>query len=231
MRWLARILLRLVVLVAALVAITIATLSEGDPSIYPGQGPRIHVIDHGFHSEIVLRASDVRFAAFELAPEDPAAASRLRWLAGQYPEALWIEVGWGDAAFYQVTPGFWDIDPMLGLRAILWPTASVLQVVPVYAEPEQAFAFSSIQTLDLSDAGFKRLASQLAKSIPDTPKEPLGPSLYGQGAFYPSLLDYHLFRTCNHWVSSLLRAAGVPSSPIPGTFSLALMSELRWRAN
>lgn len=229
MRWLARFLVRLTILIAALLAIIVATLDDGDPSIYPGQGPRIHVIDHGYHSGIVVRSSDLRFAAFEIDPTDPPAAARLRWLAGQFPEALWIEIGWGDAAFYQETPTIADVDPLLGLRAILWPTASVLQVVPVYGAPEQAFAFSSLHPLDLSDAGFQRLALELVKAIPETPREALGPSLYGQGAFYPAMLDYHLFRTCNHWVASLLRAAGVPSSPVPGTFSQTLMLELRWR--
>ena len=42
--------------------------------------------------------------------------------------------------------------------------------------------------------------------------------------------DYHLFQTCNHWVASLLRAAGVPASGVPGTFSVTLMAELRWRS-
>lgn len=59
MRWLARFLVRLTILIAALLAITVATLNDGDPSIYPGQGPRIHVIDHGYHSGIVIRSSTI----------------------------------------------------------------------------------------------------------------------------------------------------------------------------
>lgn len=229
MRWLARLLLRLTCFAGILIVGIVATLNGGDGTLFPGQGPRVHVIDHGYHSGIVLRASDLRFAALEIEPTDPSVAKRLRWLASRFPEAAWIEVGWGDAAFYQSTPTIGDIDPWLGLRAILWPTASVLQVVPIHIEPEEAFRFSERLHLDLSDAGFRNLAIRLAGTIPPNAGTALGPSLYGNGAFYAATLDYHLFRTCNHWVSNLLSDAGVPSSPVPATLSATLMAELRWR--
>ncbi|MEM7211379.1 MAG: DUF2459 domain-containing protein [Pseudomonadota bacterium] len=228
MRWFGRLAKGLLALSLALLIATVFTHESGDPELFPGEGPRIHVIDHGFHSGIVLRTSDLRYAALEIDETDPRAASRLRWLASRFPEALWIEVGWGDAAFYQATPTIGDVDPWLGLRAILWPTDAVLQVVPVYADPEHAFEFSHRLPLDLGDAGFRALAGKLAETIPDD-ADPIGPSLYGGGTFYTALLDYHLFRTCNHWVSSLLRAAGVPTSPVPATFSTTLMAELKLR--
>ena len=215
--------------VAATLFLIWLTLSPADPDLFPGDGPTVHVVDHGYHSGIVLRQADLRAASIEIGRSDAAAAARLRWLATRFPDAEWIELGWGDAAFYQVTPTIGDVDVLLGLRAILWPTDSVLQVVPIRAEPEVAFARSEQISLALSPAGFLLLATELAATIPEQPTDPMGPSLYGNGAFYPAALDYHLFRTCNHWISGLLRAAGVPSSPLPGTFSASMMFELQWR--
>ena len=221
---------RVLAVVAVVLALIWLTLSPSDPDLFPGDGPVVHVVDHGYHTGIVLRQSDLRAASIELGRKDAVTAEKLRWLATRYPEAEWLEIGWGDAAFYQVTPTIADVDIWLGLRAILWPTDAALHVVPIYGVPEAAFRRSRRVSLSLSRAGYAALARKLAAAIPVNPEDPIGPSLYGNGAFYPSALDYHLFRTCNHWISGLLRAAGVPSSPAPGTFSTTLMAELRWRA-
>ncbi|MEO1494341.1 MAG: DUF2459 domain-containing protein [Pseudomonadota bacterium] len=217
---------------AALVVALVVTRAPADPSLFPGtgQGVEVHVIDHGYHSGIMLRPADLRAAAVEIGRDDPAAAARLRWLAALFADAEWLEIGWGDAAFYQATPTIGDVDIGLGLSAVLWPTPSVLQVVPSWWSPAEEYPYSEQAALTLSWEGFHRLAFRLAQTIPEKPGPSLGYSLYGHGDFYAAALDYHLFRTCNHWVAWLLRGAGVPASPIPGTFSATLMAELKWRA-
>ena len=173
----------------------------------------------------------MRGAALALAVDDPEAAARLRWLAARYPQAEWLEIGWGDAAFYQATPGLGDFQLGLALEALFTPTKAAMQIVPGQGAPELGFAYSDLVRLDLSPDGFAGLARRLSETIPrPPPAAPLGPSLYGNGAFYSARLDYHLFRTCNHWIAWLLRGAGVPASAVPGTFSTTLMAELRWRA-
>ena len=68
---------------------------------------RVHVVRHGWHSGIVVRAADV--------PEQARPARR------DFVGAEHLEVGFGDRAYYQATdPSVW-----LGLRALLWPTAGV----------------------------------------------------------------------------------------------------------
>lgn len=230
-RWARRLLRLFGLLAVGLLALHLATMARPDPERLgsPGVGTRIWVVDHGYHSGIIIAQSDLRRAALEIGREDVAAGMRLRWLASRYPEADWLEIGWGDSAFYQRTRTIGDVDILLGLRAILWPTEAVLQVVPGWGAPETAFGSASV-TVDVSVAGLKGIAERLAATVPEpVPAMDLGPSLYGQGAFYPAELDYHLFRTCNHWVAWVLRGAGVPASPVPGTFSTTLMMELRWR--
>lgn len=206
------------------------TLSPGDPDLYPStEDPRpVWVIDHGWHSGIIIGQAELRSAALGLELTDPEAAEKLLWLTSRFPAAEWLEIGWGDAEFYQQTPTVEDIDPWLAVQALFVPTDSAIQVVPGWGPPDQSF-WTAKQRLPLSLDGFRKLALKLSEAIKPVPY-PLGDSLYGKGHFYPSPLAYHLFRTCNHWVSNLVNAAGVPSSFVPGTFSITLMMELRARA-
>jgi len=214
-----------------LLVVVLLTLNPGDPEIYPATAdPRpVWVIDHGWHSGLVVGQAELRSAALSMELTDPDAADRIRWLSTRYPGAEWIEIGWGDADFYQSTPSIEDVDPWVGAKALFIPTESALQVVPGWGPPDMAFASSDKQELRLSLDGFRKLALKLAEAV-ESNTNPMGESLYGEGHFFPSGKSYYLFRTCNHWVSNLLQAAGVPSSGIPGTFSSTLMIELRMRA-
>lgn len=225
-------------LAALSLALAVLTLAPGDPALYPPPGDdavRIVVIDHGYHTGLVLPKGALRAAAARIGGAAPDLAARLGYLADLYPWAEWTEVGWGDAAFYQATPGIGDIDPVVALRALFLPTPSAVQVVPGWGLPEAAFPHSGHAVLMLSPAGFDRLAIELAVTLapagPDgAAPAPLGPALYGGGVFLPAEPSYHGLRTCNHWTSSLLRAAGVPSSWFLSTTSAGLMAELDWRA-
>lgn len=223
----------LVVSMLVLLILGWLALSPVDPALYPPSGPEripVTVIDHGWHTGLALRPDDLNGAAVRLASQAPEAAERLRWLATRYDED-WIEVGWGDAAFYRTTPEVADVDPWLAFRALAWPTASVLQIVPGSGPVPAAYPHSGLVDLELSMAGFDRMAAALAAAVPPYgQRPPLGASLYGWGAFFPAVPSYHLFRTCNVWTSRLLRAAGVPSSGLPSIHSGGLMAELRWRA-
>lgn len=236
MSWMGRQLWRLAIFLAVLAifiaALHLATRAPADlrAAVPPDDGTPVWVVDHGYHSGLIISPAALRAAAVKIGLEDAQAANRLRWLANLYPDADWLEIGWGDAAFYRQTPGLSDVDILLGLQALLWPTEAVLQVVPGWGTPEAGFPRSAMVRLDLADQGLTGIAGRLARTVPEpAPRDWLGPSLYGVGAFYPARLDYHLFRTCNQWLAWVLRGAGAPASPVTGTFSTTLMMELRWR--
>ena len=108
------------------------TLSPGDPDLFPAKTAErpIWVVDHGWHTGVIVGQAELRAAALGLELTEPEAAKRLLWLTTRYPAAEWLEIGWGDAEFYQQTPTVSDVDPWLGLKALLIPTDSALQVVP-----------------------------------------------------------------------------------------------------
>lgn len=226
--------LRWALRLAVLAGLVWLSFAPGDPALYPAAGPgrEIAVIDHGYHAGVALRTADLRWAAIGIARRDPAKAALLRALAVRWPTAEWVEIGWGDRAFYQATARISDIQLDLALAAVLWPTPSVVQAVPLWQPPAEAFPHSGRHMLTLSDPGFARMAEAIAGAIAPGPNglpAPVGPSLYGAGEFLPSSLSYHGLRTCNQWVAGLLRRAGVPSSWFWSVTSWGLMAELRWR--
>ncbi len=111
----------------------------------------------------------------------------------------------------------------MALQAVLWPNASVLQVVG-FSEPlTKTFPESEIVELALTPAGLDGLIRYIHHSYARDGASRvgvLGQSLYGEGRFYPARGRFYLFNTCNVWTAGALQAAGYPVSP-----TLALMAE------
>jgi uncharacterized protein (TIGR02117 family) len=179
----------------------------------PGAGERgetIYLVSHGWHAGIVLRRADIPDSVW------PA--------PGDFPDAQYLEVGWGDRDYYQ-TP-----DPHMGLilKAALSPTASVLHIVGFSGPVPAYFPYSEIIRIELSSAGFEHLSRTIVESFArdgDGNVTSLGPGLYGNSRFYLSRETYHLFNTCNVWTARVLRAAGLPITPATATRVESLMSQ------
>jgi hypothetical protein len=58
----------------------------------------------------------------------------------------------------------------------------------------------------------------------------VGRGLYGTSLFYPANGTFSVVRLCNHWISDLLGAAGLPTTPVLATIPAGLMLSLRYRA-
>ena len=173
---------------------------------------RIQVVRHGWHSGIAVRAADV--------PKDAWPARR------DFADAEFLEVGWGDRAYYQaLDPSLW-----LGLRALLWPGAGVLHIAAFSGPVERQFQAAEVIALQITPQGLARLIAAIAASHElDAAGQPiaLGPGLYGASRFYASRESFHLFATCNVWTAAMLREAGVPLGPLWSPSAEALFAQLR----
>jgi len=168
--------------------------------LYPVQDQEepqlIYVVSHGWHTGIVIKRDDVDT---QLWPEKD-----------DFPEALYLEVGWGDRDFYR-TPG-----AGLGilLRAALSSPASVLFVIGMPTTVTQYFPRGDIIEIPLSHRGFE----ELTKFVHGTYKRdatgqtiPLSPGHWHMhSTFYLAEGEYSLLNTCNSWTSKALQAAGLP---------------------
>ena len=172
----------------------------------------IYLVNHGWHAGIVLKRADISDAHW---PESK-----------DFSNAKYLEVGWGDKDYYQ-TP-----DPHLGIaiKAILWPTPSVLHIVGFNVAVTSYFPLSEIIEVRLSDEGFNRMIRYIAASHykdPDGISKPIAKGLYGNSQFYLSGETYHLFKTCNAWTAEALDVAGYPVRPAFNITVEGLMSQVR----
>ena len=77
-----------------------------------------------------------------------------------FPQARYLEFGWGDAAYYQAP------DPSLGvtIAAVFWPTPTVMEVVPWQAVAETTEDSETV-VLHVSDAELQAIAESIDDSF------------------------------------------------------------------
>ncbi len=188
------------------------------PSMWPpavdAPAVPVWIVDHGWHTGLVLRRSSLPPG---LLPE-----------ADDFPAARYLEFGWGDADFYRAR----DPGVALAVRAAVLSRASVIHVVGLPLTPEQTFASQDLVEIRLSRLGFDALARFVHDSVDRdgqraAPRREAG--LYGDSAFYLSRERYHLLNTCNTWIADALRAAGLPITPAYAMTAGNLMWQVRRR--
>ncbi|MBL4808406.1 MAG: DUF2459 domain-containing protein [Rhodobacteraceae bacterium] len=188
---------------------------KGQP-IDPNGGV-VLVVDHGLHAGLV----------FERAELSTHPAPNIQALLLQFPQAEWFEFGWGDEGFYQSAATFSDVSFAMASRALLWPTDSVVHVATGFGNPAAIFSPLNPVSLQLSELAMRQMLDTIGNSFASM--VPTGSGLYAISRFYNGVGQYHLFMTCNNWVSIVLRDAGIAASPLMATFSAGLLFELRVR--
>jgi uncharacterized protein (TIGR02117 family) len=145
-----------------------------------------------------------------------------------FPQAGYLEFGWGDAAYYQAP------DPSLGvtIAAVFWPTPTVMEVIPwqVVAEGVED---SETVALRVSEAELRALA----RSIDDSFVQPISATgngydvSRGRALFYHARGKFHMFRMCNRWTAERLQLAGCSVRPrLTMTASQAITAAKRCEA-
>jgi uncharacterized protein (TIGR02117 family) len=157
----------------------------------------VYVVRRGWHSGVALAATDW---------------PQRDWpLLATFADARYLEFGWGDADFYQAD------EPTVGraLAAVLWPSSTVMEVVPLQdAPPPGTGDFESV-ALHVTNAELKAITSSLEASF-EQPISATGKTYRtagGEARFYHARGNFYLFRMCNRWTSELLQRAGCAVSP------------------
>lgn len=161
----------------------------------PLSAATLYVVDHGWHTGLVLRRGDIPAGLW---PEQRQAP------AGEY-----LEIGWGQREFYQIrAPSL-----LLALKAALWPSASVLHLVGFNGPVAAQFPYSNIIALHVEDAAMGRVVQYISDAYEHDAADNIirmGHGLYGDSRFFAGKENFHLFRTCNVWTARALRLAGCP---------------------
>jgi hypothetical protein len=157
------------------------------------EGRRIYVIQQNLHTGLSWKATS-----------DPAE----QWLRDLLPEpAPYIEVGWGDRAYYFANDRSW----LSIARLLVVPSPSALHIAGLPEAPGTFFS-DPIATVEVSPAGFAALLGFLRATL-TTPPRPLGPGKYGRSTFYAATPAYVGWYNCNTWAAAALHHAGVPLCP------------------
>ena len=170
----------------------------------------IYLVSHGWHTGIVIKRAEFPVS---LLPE-----------RRDFPEAEYLEFGWGDREFYQA-PAF---SLVLALKAAFVLTGSVLHVTGFGGEVTHYFPTSEIVEFKLSRERFERLVGYIPQELCSGGLRGInvpGPGLYGESQFYRARGTFHLLNTCNTWAGKALAAAGYPLSP--ANMADGLMSQAR----
>jgi uncharacterized protein (TIGR02117 family) len=216
--------------VLSIVALAALLRSPGDNALLATEGDAIaiHVLDHGYHASVVMPRALLAQRARALQLPHIAVALQT------FEHFAWVEIGWGDEAFYRNVPSLSVAAIPHVVRALFSPAnSSVFHVVGFDGSPADIFSQSDRLKLEISQEGLDRVARMLDRSFQvennGTPVL-LGPGLYGPSAFFATKEKYHLLNVCNHWVARLLANAGFPHAPVEATLSGGLMYDLRRRS-
>ena len=207
-----------IVLVLALLLTACAaepvTPAHSQPAPPPTTGPAltIFVTSNGWHSSIV-------FARADLPPgRVPEAAD--------FPDARYLEFGWGDAEYYPAK----DATVGMALSAALVPTPAVVHVAGLLVEPARRYPKAEVVPISIDAQGLGRLVDFIDATFARSggPRAAAtGPGLYAASLFYPAVGQFHLFNTCNTWTARALAAAGFDVSASGTSRAEALMQQVR----
>lgn len=199
----------------AIAILGVGCIAPRSPTFPPTAGARhktIHVVSHGWHTGVILARADI--------PTNVWPAQH------DFKQFEFIEVGWGDDGFYRAE----KITTGITLKAIFWPTPSVLHVVGLDRPPAESFPDSKVIRIQVTPQGLSNLCSFIDAAYTRTASGqtiPLGKGLYGESEFYRANGSYYFPRSCNYWTASALRSAGCPTVPLCSVTASCLMAQVK----
>src|SRR6476661_2962253 len=168
----------------------------------PG-GTRVYVVSNGFHTDLVLPLRDeagTNWLTFLGSPD---------WTQ-RFGHCTYVGLGWGDEGFYMGSYG--GKTPGVGttLRAVFWPTPTLMHV-RFYARPP--LPGSHVAALEVSQLQLQALTAYVQASFARNSGGHLlplpQPGYTASDFFLRANGSYHAFRTCNDWTNQALKQAGV----------------------
>lgn len=151
------------------------------------------ITGNGWHSDIAIARADIPAGRI---PE-----------AADFPDAVYLHFGWGDANFYQSS------NPGLGTTiGAAFAGPAVVHLAGLARRPSETFRDMEEIALTLDAAQFEKLVTHLHDSFAREGKprvESSGPGVYEFSRFYPATGEFHLFNTCNTWTARGLATAGL----------------------
>lgn len=153
---------------------------------------QVSIVDYGFHTEIVIPASQLN--------------GSLALFRALFPAARTISFGFGKANFFTLRdPGFLDF------ASGIIPGPADIRVIPLRDEPQNLYT-TPITRIPLTPAEWSQLESFISASFARTPSGTPIPALGEDGTggrFFAATSGYSLAYTCNTWTVGALSYSGL----------------------
>lgn len=173
---------------------------------------KIIVVDHGWHTGFVFPTLDI--------------VQKLPALKDRFSDAPYLEFGWGDQEFYQAN----EKNTGLTMKAIFWPTDTVVYVLAIPLLPGKFYAHSEVFEGCVSNQEYASLIEFVLNSfaVNDSGRIiEIKKGDFGNSQFYKGVGKYYLTNTCNKWTAKGLRSAGMDIVPAFKLTSGSIMNYLR----
>lgn len=172
-------------------------LQASEPSVLP-RGQAIYIVSHDWHTGFVIPAKTIQV--------------NLPQLKERFPDAAYLEFGWGEQDFYQAD----EISTGLTLKALFCSAGTVLHVAAIPQRFEAYFANNQVEKLCVTAPAYASLIRFISDSFYKSSRGEivaLKHGLYGNSQFYAAVGDYGLLNTCNSWTAKGLESAGMDINP------------------
>jgi uncharacterized protein (TIGR02117 family) len=158
----------------------------------------IYVVRQGWHTGFVVPSSTIQ--------------TQLPQLYERFGDTPYMAFGWGDKEYYQAE----QITSGLTVKAILWPTESVMKVVAIPERPDIHFTENDLEALCLDSKQYALLIGFIENSFYKDSDGKLKKSKNSSdrnSQFYSGEGQYYSMNTCNNWTAKGLKSAGLNISP------------------
>ena len=168
-------------------------IPTSDPAVDGSKDHIIYLHSNGVHLDIVFPRA--------LVPEDLASQFSLS------PATQLVAIGWGDKGFYLDTPTWAELRASVAIRAMFLPSPTAMHVT------EHVRVSSQWSVADVDPDQLDRLWAYIRKTFKTDAAgriEEIADAGYAtRDRFYEAHGNYSCFKTCNTWVNTAMKRAGV----------------------
>src|SRR5690606_12675611 len=130
-----------------------------------------------------------------------------------YVDKYYLEIGWGDADYFPHHGlNFW-----YALKAVFWPTRSVLHIRPIGRKREQYYWYTDVVRIEVNNEPHQPRSLYLEGELALDKNGKIIPAavgLFPDSHFYEGSSSYYFPNNSNVWAARAVKRAGFPIHPI-----------------
>ncbi|MGB3263847.1 MAG: TIGR02117 family protein [Microcoleus sp.] len=177
----------------------------------------LYISNEGIHTEIIVPVKNQYFDWNQFLPLTEIGRDTTS-------DFKYLSFGWGDRAFMLENPSSGSINLVTGLKALILPTPSTVQVQGYRGLPEN----TETKCVAISGSNYLKMVDYLKNTFQLDAKGNKIKIGYGYGnssSFYEARDSYYILKTCNDWTAEGLQKAEV-NTPLWSTLPSSIMFHL-----